>query len=320
MVGIGGAARPKSFRFMITFEGHNHSGVLAYTDQGNFMISSIKRAIPLRFKQKCLMALQSLDRRRMSLDEFRALLQRHGFQPGATVMVHSSLDKILRRVPELTPLSLIALMQELLGEDGMLMMPTFPFGGKQIDYVESSTVFNVARTPSKVGLLTELFRRMPGVVRSMHPTHPVAVWGRDAASVVEHHCDGSAFGPGSPFGKLDDLGGMVVALGCPLSALTLLHVPEERHAETRESLYTEHSYPMTVVSGSKEITVATPAIRREVVLDYSLVIQTFQSEQILNVETLSGLTIGSSRASDFIKRGVELLEKGLFYPVSPDKG
>jgi aminoglycoside 3-N-acetyltransferase len=84
-----------------------------------------------------------------------------------------------------------------------LMMPSMPFSGTAIEWARSGTVFDVRRTPSRMGLLSELFRRSPGVVRSVHPTHPVACWGEDAASVAAGH-PGSATpcGSGSPFESL----------------------------------------------------------------------------------------------------------------------
>src|SRR5881397_1311983 len=41
-------------------------------------------------------------------------------------------------------------------------------------YVQKNPKFDLRRTPSKVGPLTEVFRPLPSVVRSLHPTHPVA--------------------------------------------------------------------------------------------------------------------------------------------------
>src|SRR5262245_46255796 len=44
----------------------------------------------------------AVDRRTMSIGEFRGLLDQLGIQKGAVVMVHSSMDAIARRVPELS--------------------------------------------------------------------------------------------------------------------------------------------------------------------------------------------------------------------------
>ena len=70
---------------------------------------------------------------------------------------------------------------------GTVLMPTLPFGGVAIDYARKNPVFDVRRTPSQTGLLTEIFRRSAGVLRSVHPTHPVAVAGHGAVEMVEGH-------------------------------------------------------------------------------------------------------------------------------------
>src|ERR1041385_9139884 len=127
---------------------------------------------------------RSIDRRTLSHAALIELLRDLGFNPGATVMVHSSFSHIRRRVPDITPQRLIALVQELLGPEGTLLMPTFPFQGSQGEYADRTPRFDVRKTPSKVGVLTEAFRQTRGVVRSKHPTHPVGAWGRHAHEII----------------------------------------------------------------------------------------------------------------------------------------
>src|SRR5262245_7820819 len=106
-----------------------------------------------------------IDRRTMSEGDFGELISRLGIVPGATVFLHSSMDELTRCLPHLTAAGLIQILQSTLGSNGTLAMPTFPFRGKQYDYLQRNPRFDVARTPSQVGLLTEVFRRMPGVER-----------------------------------------------------------------------------------------------------------------------------------------------------------
>ena len=48
-------------------------------------------------------------------------------------------------------------------------------------YEENGTlVYDIVRSPSTVGHLTEVFRKTEGVRRSEHPFSSVAVWGKDA--------------------------------------------------------------------------------------------------------------------------------------------
>ena len=108
------------------------------------------------------------------------------------------------------------------------MMPTMTFSGTAVEYAKAKPVFDVARTPSRMGLVTELFRRSPDVVRSVHPTHPVAMWGHDATAVaLGHHLARTPCGVGTPFEALLRRKGKIVLLGTDISVLTFYHLLEE---------------------------------------------------------------------------------------------
>src|SRR4051812_41004868 len=92
-----------------------------------------------------------IDKRAFSESGFVNFLRDLGFVPGATIMVHSSFSHIRRRVPNMSPEDLVRLLQDLVGRDGTLLMPTFPFIGSQGQYADSNTHFDVQKTPSKVG-------------------------------------------------------------------------------------------------------------------------------------------------------------------------
>lgn len=96
------------------------------------------------------------------------------------------------------------------------------FGGTAVAYARANPLFDVVGTPSRMGLLTELFRRSPGVVRSIHPTHPVAIWGRDANVIAAGHRLA-----GTPFETLLKRHGKMVLLGTDISVLTFFHMLEE---------------------------------------------------------------------------------------------
>jgi aminoglycoside N3'-acetyltransferase len=79
-----------------------------------------------------------------------------------------------------------------------------------------------------MGLISEAFRRSPGVVRSVHPTHPVALWGRDAGEwAAGHPLATTPCGRGSPYFRLLECDGDVLLLGARITDLTLFHTLEE---------------------------------------------------------------------------------------------
>lgn len=134
-----------------------------------------------------------------------------GLQPGDAVLVHSAFSAIGR--VEGGPDTVIDALLEVLGKEGTLLMPTL-----------SSGVFDRENSPSKVGLLTEIFRTRKGVLRSFHPSHSVAAYGAKAEKLIEGHlhCP-TACGEGTPYAKLMDCGGKVLLLGVDQDRNTSLH-------------------------------------------------------------------------------------------------
>lgn len=140
-----------------------------------------------------------------------------GLQPGAIVVVHSSLSS-------LGPVcgganAVIDALVETLGPDGTLLMPTHP--------ARDGRTFDPDTIPSDMGVISETFRLRPGVLRSRHPYHPVAGYGARAEEILSDHEQSAApDGPETPYGRLITLGGKVLHVGCDLDTMTLLHTVE----------------------------------------------------------------------------------------------
>lgn len=152
-------------------------------------------------------------------------LKRLGVCEGMALMVHSSHARFTAFEGKAT--DVIAVLEKTLGEQGTVLMPTLPFGGSAVEYARKAPIFNAARTPSRMGLFSEIFRRMPGVVRSLHPTHSVAMKGRLASKLGEgHHLAETPCGLGSPFAKLLDVDGWILLLGVGIRSMTFFHTIE----------------------------------------------------------------------------------------------
>ena len=94
-----------------------------------------------------------------------------------TILIHSSM-KSIGPVEGGADTVLDAWMEFF--AEGLLLLPTHTW--RFIN--EENRVFDVRRSPCCVGILPELFRKRPGVVRSFHPTHSVAALGREAEAYV----------------------------------------------------------------------------------------------------------------------------------------
>lgn len=144
-----------------------------------------------------------------------------GVLPTDTLLMHSSMKAIapVEGGPQ-------AVLDALTGYlvDGTLALPTLSW---EVIH-DKPPLFDQKNTPSIVGLLTETFRKRPGVVRSLHPTHSVSATGKQAAWLVsEDHLNNSPCGPTSSWHKLMELNGKILMAGCGLNRCTFIHGVEE---------------------------------------------------------------------------------------------
>ena len=149
-----------------------------------------------------------------------------GVAPGDVLMVHSSFDSFVGFRG--APAQIVRALQDAVGSVGTILMPTLPFTDSVVSYAETQPLFDVQRTMSKMGLITEVFRRSPQVVRSLHPTHSVAAWGSRARELIAgHERAGTPCGRDTPWGRLLDYDAKVLLLGVPGRTMTFFHALEE---------------------------------------------------------------------------------------------
>ena len=117
------------------------------------------------------------------------------------LMVHSAFDRLLPMYTG-SALDLLRELMDFCGRDRTLAMPAFMLGGRLYDKASyfSNHNFDIKRTPSEMGLLSELMRRTPGVVRSLHPSHSICAIGPLAEKLTaDHHLATTRTGKGTPF-------------------------------------------------------------------------------------------------------------------------
>ena len=149
-------------------------------------------------------------------------LKRAGIVPSDTLLVHSSMKSI--GVVDGGADAVLDALMEYFQDHGLLVFPTLTYHLNQ-----SNPVFSVLDTPSQVGLLSDLFRKRPGVLRSLHPTHSVAAWGRDAAGFIAgHEMFSTPCARNSPWGRLADRKAKILFIGTKnICCNTFLHGVEE---------------------------------------------------------------------------------------------
>ena len=138
---------------------------------------------------------------------------------GDTLLVHSSY-KSFGEV-EGGPQTVIRALEAALGPEGTLIMPTFNF-----DF-NKGVPWDVRKTRSKMGALTEVVRMDPRAKRVFHPFYSFAVLGKHAEMLGSLRYK-SAYERNSVFGKLRDLDGKIMVIGLSYNdSMTFFHHIEQ---------------------------------------------------------------------------------------------
>jgi len=158
--------------------------------------------------------------------ELKKCLVQLGVGKDDTILLHSSFDYFngfQGRAQDI-----IKILLELLGPKGNLLMVSMPYFCSTSEYLQKDPIFNVRKTPSRMGIISEIFRRKKGVLRSLHPTHPVLAYGKDAVWIVEGH-EECVFpcGKNTPFDKFRSLNGKILFFDVPFRTFTFLHYLED---------------------------------------------------------------------------------------------
>ena len=149
----------------------------------------------------------------MILDQLRAL----GVKAGGVLLVHTSFRAV--RPVEGGPLGLIEALREALGPDGTLVMPSMS------DNDDAPFDPATGASAPDLGIVPALFWRIPGVARSNHPFAFAAI-GPHAAAITADPLPLPPHIAASPVGRVHDLDGQVLLLGCGHDANTTLHLAE----------------------------------------------------------------------------------------------
>ncbi len=152
-----------------------------------------------------------------------------GVAPTDSILVHSSM-KSIGEVEGRADTVIDAFMEYF--ADGLFMMPTHTWGT-----VKNNEVYDYETSPGCVGILPEIFRKREGVLRSLHPSHSIAAWGKNAAEYIRGEENAKTpCPPDGCWGRLRDIGAKILLLGVGHNRNTYIHSVEETlHLENRLS-------------------------------------------------------------------------------------
>jgi len=129
-----------------------------------------------------------------------------GLKKGSNVFIHSSYSQFYNFKGTIKEFIDTLLME--IGPDGTLAMPSYPSLNSKDD------IFDIEKTPTGAGMISEIFRRYPGVKRSIDIRHPVCAIGPMTDYLLdEHKYSEVCFDAKSPYYKLSKINALVFSLG-----------------------------------------------------------------------------------------------------------
>jgi aminoglycoside 3-N-acetyltransferase len=190
--------------------------------------------------------------------ELVAELERRVPRDFEVLMVHSSFDCLLPMYQGGAK-ELVSALVDFCGPERTVVMPSFVMGGRTFDsrsYFQSRP-FDVRRTPSEMGLVAEIFRRTPNVLRSLHPTCAVCALGPLSKELTTgHDVSRTGLSPDSPFGAMNRHRTVIVGLGVEYyRCLTHAHTAGHQMGD---------EFPIKFASPSTEVTLVDYDGRQQV--------------------------------------------------------
>ncbi len=155
----------------------------------------------------------------LTLEELVDGFQELGLEAGDTLLVHSSYKSFggVNGGPQ----TVIDALLWVLGEEGTLIMPTFNF-----DFCKGKP-WDIRKTPSHMGVITNMVREHPKAKRVFHPIYSFAILGKYSDFLTKESYK-SSFEANSVFGKLRMLDGKIIIIGLTYTnSMTFFHHVEE---------------------------------------------------------------------------------------------
>lgn len=149
-------------------------------------------------------------------------LSRNGFRRDDTVTIHAALRQV--GPIENGADGLIDALTEYLC-DGLLLVPTHTWANVN----PGNPRFDVRETVPCIGTLAKVAAFRKDGIRSLHPTHSMAAFGKNARAYIEgEEKSGTPAPMGGALSRLYDVGGKVILLGIGHERNTYLHAVDER--------------------------------------------------------------------------------------------
>lgn len=148
-------------------------------------------------------------------------LKEMGLSVTDAIMVHSSM-KSVGEVEGGADTVVDAFMEYF--HEGLFMTPTHTWAQMSKEYA----TFDPKTEPACVGIIPNVFRKRQGVVRSLHPTHSIAAYGKAAEEYIKGEENATTpCPPGGCWDRLREIDAKILLLGVTHARNTYIHSIDE---------------------------------------------------------------------------------------------
>jgi len=241
-----------------------------------------------------------------------------GLKNGDVVLVHSSIDHLnlnfhVSRI--------LALLQRITGPQDTLLFPTYP-PLESYEFLCRGEIFDVRKSPSYTGILSEIARRNPGARRSLHPTKSVCAIGPLARELVStHQCSAYPYDRCSPYYKMIEHGGKAIGIGVSTRKLSFAHCVEDAmQGQFPVQVYHDRLFPARCInySGEEEIVRTYAHDMNRMNHNTRRFVKRYVSEDICKDVTIHGMDFFRADSQRLFPAMMELAKAGVtIYRRSP---
>lgn len=236
---------------------------------------------------------------------------------GSVVFVHSGIGGIR---PGFTPVRLIELLLEIVGDDGTILFPTYP-KLTSYEFLIANQVTDIRSSKSYTGILTEKARTHPDAIRSLHPTKSVCAIGKYAREMTATHQESPRpYDSCSPYYKTAEYEGRVIGLGVATTYLSFTHCTDDHlKDEFPVQPYMEKLFDGRIVDydGTERIVKTYTHDKAKMLHDVPKYMKKHIPDSICRDMTIEDRSFFTGDAARLFERMVELARQGItMYPRS----
>ena len=286
-----------------------------------------RKFLPADVVASLIRAKKRLNRARVSrlpilveADFTKILTNDLGLTSGDTVYVHSSVDQLNLGFAFYRILPLI---QNVIGSQGTVLFPTYPNRSpvSSYEYLKQGRVYDVRRTPSFTGLLTEFARRQRNAIRSLHPTKSVCAIGPLAEILTASHQESPyPYDTCSPYYKLVEHEAKIIGIGVHTTYLSFVYCVDDALKEQNPvQTYFPEVFAAKCINyrGTVEIVHTYAHDMRSVVHDIPQFIKQHIPGDICADLTINGMKFFRADARPLFEKMLALANQGVMvYPRS----